>query len=124
MKIAVTNLNNEIFQHFGKCQNFMIYKIENGKIVLKYEKLSGSIGHEDLAIMLKKQDVDVLICGGIGVGAQQALAQFDITFVSGVSGNIDQAVEKYLRNELAINNAVSCNCSEHEHTNTDCHCQH
>lgn len=33
MKIAVSCSGNEIWSHFGHCENFMIYDAENGKIL-------------------------------------------------------------------------------------------
>ncbi|HCJ15045.1 MAG TPA: hypothetical protein DHV77_07895, partial [Erysipelotrichaceae bacterium] len=40
-------------------------------------------------------NVDVLICGGIGPGAQNALSQAGIQVYGGVSGLADQAVDAY-----------------------------
>ena len=33
MRIAVTYENGEVFQHFGRTENFKIYEVENNKIV-------------------------------------------------------------------------------------------
>ena len=32
MKIAVTYENGQVFQHFGHCENFKIYNVEDGKV--------------------------------------------------------------------------------------------
>ena len=33
MKIAVTYDNGNIFQHFGKTENFKVYEVEDNKVV-------------------------------------------------------------------------------------------
>ena len=43
-----------------------------------------------------QQGVDVLICGGIGGGAQVALAEAGIKLYGGVSGEADAAVNALL----------------------------
>lgn len=52
--------------------------------------------------------MDVLICGGIGGGAQNALAEAGIKLYGGVSGNADEAVNAYLEGKLDFNPNVQC----------------
>ena len=73
MIIAVTYENGEIFQHFGHTEQFKLYEVEKGKIVKSEIMNSNGSGHGALAGLLKMFGVDVLICGGIGGGAQTAL---------------------------------------------------
>ena len=115
MRIAVTYENEEIFQHFGHTQQFKVYDIQDGKIVdAKVVDTQGS-GHGALAGVLTALNADVLICGGIGGGAQMALASAGIKLYGGVSGNADAAVEAFLNNELAYNPNVQCNHHDHNH---------
>lgn len=113
MKIAVTYENGQIFQHFGHCENFKIYQVEDGKITeAKVENAAGS-GHGALAGFLKGHGVDVLICGGIGGGAQMALAEAGIKLFGGVGGDADAAVEALLDGSLVYNANVQCNHHGH-----------
>lgn len=115
MRIAVTYENEEIFQHFGHTQKFKVYDIQDGKIVdAKVVDTQGS-GHGALAGVLTALNADMLICGGIGGGAQIALASAGIKLYGGVSGNADAAVEAFLNNELAYNPNVQCNHHDHNH---------
>lgn len=117
MKIAVTYEAGEIFQHFGHTENFKFYDVEEGKVIdSKVVNTNGS-GHGALATLLSENKVDVLICGGIGGGAQMALAEAGIKLYGGVSGSADAAVEAFLKEELAYNPDVKCNYhgEEHEH---------
>ena len=78
MKIAVTYDNGNVFQHFGRTENFKIYEVEDGKVVSSEVMNSNGVGHEALAWLLKDSAIDVLICGGMGQGAQDALAEAGI----------------------------------------------
>ena len=70
---------------------------------------------EEVAGFLKEQGVNVLICGGIGGGAQMALADAGISLFGGVSGDADEAVEALLAGQLAYNPNVRCNHHDHGH---------
>ena len=119
MKIAVTYENGQVFQHFGHTEEFKVYDVEDGKIVSSRVIGSDGHGHEELASLLAGRSIDVLICGGIGPGAQAALAESGIELCSGASGDADAAVEAYLNGELVSSGA---NCSHHDHDHD--HCSH
>ena len=91
MRIAVTYENGEVFQHFGRTENFKIYEVENNKITNSQVIGSNGVGHGALAGLLSGNQIDVLICGGIGGGAQVALANAGITLCSGASGDTDKS---------------------------------
>lgn len=116
MKIAVTFENGQIFQHFGHTEQFKVYEIENGKIVSSEVIHTNGQGHGALAGLLKLIDADVLICGGIGGGAQMALAEGGIKLYGGVSGSCDEAVEALLANNLGYNPNVRCDHHDHGHS--------
>lgn len=127
MKIAVTFENEKIFQHFGHTKKFKIYNIEDGKIVSSQVLDTDGRGHGALAGFLFDIGIDVLICGGIGGGAQNALAKTGIKTYGGVSGECDAAVNAFLVDDLNFDPDVKCshhgeghncdggnhNCSEH-----------
>ncbi len=115
MKIAVTYENGEIFQHFGHTREFKIYTVENGNLVSTEVISSGGSGHGALAGLLSSLKVDVLICGGIGGGAQIALAQAGIKLFGGVQGSADAAVNAFISNSLEYNPDVKCNHHDHTH---------
>ena len=89
MKIAVTYENGQIFQHFGHTAQFKLYEAQSG--------------------------VDTLICGGIGGGAQMALAQAGIKLYGGVSGEADAAVAALLAGNLGYDPDVHCDRHDHAH---------
>ena len=113
MRIAVTYEDGNIFQHFGHSEQFKLYDVEDGKIVNTQVVDTNGQGHGALAGFLTGAKVDVLICGGIGGGAQNALAQAGIQLYGGVAGSSDAAVEALLANNLGYNPNVEC--SHHGH---------
>lgn len=115
MKIAVTYDNGEIFQHFGHTEQFKLYEVADGKVVASEVVDTNGSGHGALAGFLANHQVEVLICGGIGGGAQNALAQAGIRLFGGCSGDADAAVEALLAGSLNYNADVRCSHHDHEH---------
>ena len=110
MKIAVTCENSMVFQHFGHTPEFAVFEVENQNIVSEKRLPSGDAGHGALAGVLAQEQVDLLICGGIGGGAVNALTEAGIKVIGGASGNVRQVTEAYPNGTLE--------------TRSDFHCQH
>ena len=115
MKIAVTYAGGVIFQHFGHTAQFKIYNVEDGNIVSEQVIDTNGSGHGALAGLLSSLGVDTLICGGIGGGAQMALAEAGIRVFGGIAGEADAAVEALLAGELEYNPNVRCSHHDHHH---------
>ena len=116
MRIAVTYDNGMIFQHFGHTQQFKVYDVQDGKIVSAQVADTNGSGHGALAGVLTALNADVLICGGIGGGAQMALAAAGIRLYGGVSGSADAAAQALVEGKLSFNPNVKCNHhGEHHH---------
>ena len=113
MKIAVTYENGLIFPHFGHTSQFKIYEVEDGKIAASQVVGAGGQGHGALAGLLRSLQVDTLICGGIGAGAQTALAEAGIRLYGGVSGPANAAVQALLAGTLAYDPDVHCDHHNH-----------
>ncbi|MEG0545799.1 MAG: NifB/NifX family molybdenum-iron cluster-binding protein [Oscillospiraceae bacterium] len=115
MKIAVTYDNGQIFQHFGHSEYFKMYET-TGSTVQSTEVVStNGSGHGAIAKFLKDNNVEVLVCGGIGGGAKTALAEAGIKLFGGVSGSADEAVNALIENKLEFNPDVKCTHHDHEH---------
>jgi len=120
MRIAVTHENGNIFQHFGHTKEFKIYDIDDGKIVKSEVTDTNGQGHGALAGFLKNAQVDALICGGIGGGAQIALKEAGIKLYAGADGNTDDAVAAFMAGTLSYNPNATCN-HHHGEEHEDCH---
>ena len=118
MIVAVTYENGKVFQHFGHTKQLKIYDIENNNI--KQERIIGvnENGHEALVELLSNNEVQILICGGIGSGAKEGLEKANIKFYSGVLGNADNALKNLLNKKLKYNE--NAHCEYHEHNENSC----
>ena len=116
MRIAVTYENGQIFQHFGKTEQFKLYDVEGGRIINEQVVGTNGAGHGALAGFLQNAQADVLICGGIGGGAQMAMHQAGITLYGGNTGSADEAVNAFLAKTLVQNDNPTCDHHGHEHS--------
>lgn len=112
MRIAVTYENGEVFQHFGHTEYFKIYDVEGTEIKCAEVYGSNGAGHGALAGVLFNSGVNVLICGGLGAGAMNALTNAGIEVIAGATGDVDEAVQAYLAGNLV---STGSNCNHHEH---------
>lgn len=123
MRIAVTYENGQVYQHFGHSSQFKFYDVENGVVVREQVVGTAGQGHGALAGFLKEAAADTLICGGIGGGAQMAMAEAGIQLYAGITGDADAAVQALLAGTLPENASATCDhhhgedhrCGEHSH---------
>jgi len=123
MRIAVTYENGEIFQHFGHTEQFKLYDIEDSKIVNEQVVDTNGSGHGALAGFLQATKADALICGGIGMGAQMALADAGIRLYAGVQGSADEAAKALAEGNLEYDPNAHCDHHGHHHDG-DCGHEH
>ena len=100
-------------------EQFKVYTAEDGKILSSEIVDTNGSGHGALAGFLKNLGVEVLICGGIGGGARNALAEAGIRLFPGACGNADAQAEAFLAGSLNYNPDTMCN--HHHHEGEGCH---
>ena len=81
---------------------FKIYDAENGLILSSEVVSTNGQGHGALVGFLVQHQVNVVLYGGIGAGAQAALAQAGIQLFGGISGSADAAAADYLAGRLVF----------------------
>lgn len=118
MKVAITHENGMIFQHFGHTEEFKIYEVNDGAASEGKLCPAMGFGHGALAGLLKTLDVDVLICGGIGGGAQAALAEAGIKVFGGCEGSCDEAAKAFAEGRLSFDPNIKC--SHHDSGEHSC----
>lgn len=103
MKIAIPTLGESVNQHFGRCENFTVFDVEEGKIVGK--EIISTAGfhhqHSHLAVLLNSAGATVIITGGIGPGAISALQNVGFEVLTGATGEAQTVAELYALGELA-----------------------
>ncbi|MBQ3379843.1 MAG: DUF134 domain-containing protein [Clostridia bacterium] len=122
MRVAVTYENGQVFQHFGHTKQFMLFDIENNEVVSsQIIDVSGG-GHGALAGFLSSNNVDTLICGGIGGGAKDALTNAGIKYYGGVRGSVERAASDFAKGSLLYDPFASCSDSKgHGHHHGEGH---
>ena len=115
MKIAVTYADGQVYQHFGHAAQFKLYTVESGMILDTAVVDATASGHSAMVSYLQRQGVNTVICGGIGGGAINALAQAGITVYAGAQGSCDACVEALIAGTLAQNGEATCGCHGHDH---------
>lgn len=120
MKIAVTYENGQVFQHFGHTEQFKVYEAENGEIVSETVLDTNGQGHGALAGFLTANGISVLICGGIGGGARDALTEAGITLYPGVQGDADEQVKAFIAGKLQYDPDTMCSHHEQHGEGHDC----
>ncbi len=112
MKIAVASEGSIVSQHFGHCEGFTIYYVENGTATTKH--FVPNPGHKPgyLPVFLREQNVDVIIAGGMGEAAKDLFIENGIEVFVGVDGQSDIAAQQYAKGLLKSTGTI---CTEHNH---------
>lgn len=112
MKIAIACEGKYVSGHFGHCEGFTIYELEEGKALEK--KFEANPGHRPgfLPVFLKDLGVNVIIAGGMGETAQQLFYENGIEVYVGVHGLCDDAIQRFINGTLKSTGSV---CTEHAH---------
>jgi len=100
MRVAVSTDGDSVSAHFGRCPEFTIADIENGKVVKK--EIVPNPGHSPGAIpqFLSEKGVQVIIAGGMGQRAAMFFNQFKIEQVVGINGGVDEVLSGLARGTL------------------------
>jgi len=129
--VAVASQNKKIiFEHAGKCRNFIIYTINDtiieskNVLELKEKETLHTTSHSENGIFNSfLSGVDILLTRGIGEGLIQKLARNNVACYKIEEKDPDTAIEKLINGTLEAIAPVShdksgCNCNcrgEHGH---------
>lgn len=114
VKIAVTNDGNDnIYEHFGTCERFAVYEIDQNGLLNRSELSTNGKGHSEIAGLLKENNITVVICGGIGGPAMEMMIDAGVSVIPGQSGDIKVAVAAYLDGSLIASKEATCDHHDH-----------
>jgi Mrp family chromosome partitioning ATPase/predicted Fe-Mo cluster-binding NifX family protein len=125
-RIAVpTDGSNNVFAHFGKAAEFTLYEFQENELVGKTILDSKGEGHGATIEMMKREKINVVICGGIGMEAMEGLMNSGILVVPGAAGDADVSVAAYLDGGLNESSKATCACQggNSEHNEGACNCK-
>lgn len=112
MKVAMAVDNNMITEHFGHCEYFVVYEIENN--VVKGSEIIKNPPHQRgfLPKFLKDHQVDVIITGNMGKMAVNNLKSLNIECYLGVKGQMIDVLNQFIEGTLESNDEI---CDSHMH---------
>ncbi len=119
-KIAVPTRDDMVDDHFGHCDHYTIFTVENNKVISRenYPSPQGCGCKSGIAPILKGMGVAVMLAGSMGEGAKNVLGANDIKVVRGCSGNVDELVANYLAGGISDSGE---GCHAHGDGEHQCH---
>jgi predicted Fe-Mo cluster-binding NifX family protein len=118
MKIALPSRQNKVDEHFGHCEYFTVFTIDDQNTITSHEIISSAAGcgcKSNIAMTLKEMGVNWMLAGNMGQGAVNVLNGVGINVLRGCSGDVRQIAEAWLAGELK-DSGIACELHEH-----DCH---
>jgi predicted Fe-Mo cluster-binding NifX family protein len=117
MKIAIPKDGEMLNQHFGQSKSFLIATVENNRMVDRKELSSETLqhNHAGLSGLFLTEGVSLVITGGIGQPALNALTEKGLEVIKGASGKCEEVLEKYLAGNLNDQNVTCNHHDEHQH---------
>lgn len=115
MKIAIASNNKEVSAHFGRCQEYHIFEIEDNAIISDYTLENP--GHQPgfLPKYLSEKGIDTIVSGGMGKKAQDLFDRNNIKVIIGASGSTKAVAEKLIAGNLTSTAEPCDHDHDHEH---------
>lgn len=114
IKVAVPTKDNLVDNHFGHCEAYSIFTIDQEKKIVQSELFPAPEGcgcKSNIASVLKLKGISVMLAGSMGEGALTVLKNEGIEVVRGCSGNVKEVVASYLSGLISDS---GIGCTEHE----------
>ena len=100
MRLAIPRRGELVAPCVGHCSMMSIYTIREGCITERLDFPLRSRDPVDRVRLLRDQEVDTIICGGIQDLLENILRASGITVISWVSGSVDDLLDLFLRGQL------------------------
>jgi len=108
MKVCVSSqgntLNSQVDPRFGRCLYFLV--VDTG--TLEYEAIKnpnidamGGAGIQSGQLVAGRQ-VKAVITGNVGPNAFQTLKTAGVEIITGISGSVKEAIEKYKKGDFSV----------------------
>jgi predicted Fe-Mo cluster-binding NifX family protein len=120
MKIALPSNGNRVDEHFGHCEYFTVFTVNERNEILSEEKVSSPAGcgcKSNIAQTLAQMGVKMMLAGNMGQGAVNVLNSCGIDVLRGCTGEVREVAEHWLAGNLK-DSGIACAVHEHECHNT------
>lgn len=115
MKIALPSYRNQIDEHFGHCEYFTVFTVDDQKKIMSEEIIPSPAGcgcKSNIAQTLAEKGVQLMLAGNMGQGAVNVLNSLGIEVLRGCSGNVKAVTESWLSGNLEDSGIA---CVQHQH---------
>ena len=122
-KIALPTRNGVVDDHFGHCEFYTIFTVDEENRITRRQVLPSPQGggcKSDIASKLQADGVTVMLAGNMGAGALAKLSACGITVIRGCQGSVMQVAEDYLAGKIE-DSRVEC---AHHHEGETHQCAH
>lgn len=123
MKLAVPTRGEQVDDHFGHCQAYTVFTVNDNKIE-KSETVPSPQGcgcKSNIASVLKQMGVTVMLAGNMGTGALNILNRQGINVYRGCSGDVRQLADAFLQGNI---NDSGEGCHHHDGHDEGHQCNH
>ena len=124
MKVAVPTRGNKVDDHFGHCEAYTVFSIDENQKIISSELLPSPQGcgcKSNIASVLKEKGVSVMLAGNMGGGALNVLQNHGIQVFRGCSGDVNQLIETFLKGNIEDSGE---GCHHHEEHGEGHVCNH
>jgi predicted Fe-Mo cluster-binding NifX family protein len=115
MKIALPSRQNRVDEHFGHCEYFTVYTVNDNHEIQSEETVAAPAAcgcKSSIAQTLAQMGVTMMLAGNMGQGAVNVLNHCGINVLRGCTGEVKGVAEQWLSGTLKDSGIV---CAEHEH---------
>ena len=116
MKIALPTKDRKIDSHFGHCDHFTVFTLNDNKEIINEEKIQSPVGcgcKSNIAGTLAELGVKVMLAGNMGDGAVNVLAGSGIKVIRGCSGDVKTVAENWISGKIT-DSGIGCTAHGHD----------
>ena len=124
LKVAVPTRENNVDDHFGHCEAYTVFTIDENKKIISSEILPSPQGcgcKSNIASVLKEKGVSIMLAGNMGGGALNVLNSHGIDVYRGCSGNVNELTISFLEGKIGDSGV---GCSHHKNAGETHQCGH
>ena len=116
MKIALPSRQNRVDEHFGHCEYFTVFTVNESNGIILEETVSSPENcgcKSSIAQTLAQMGVKMMLAGNMGQGAVNVLNGCGIDVLRGCSGDVKEVAEGWLAGNLK-DSEIACDLHGHE----------
>ena len=114
MKIALPSRGNQVDGHFGHCEYFTVFSVDDNNKILAEERVDPPAGcgcKSNIVSILSEMGVSVMLAGNMGNGAVSVLNSHGIKVYRGCSGDIREVAQSWLDGKIS-DSGMGCNAHD------------